>query len=116
MRPYARRWLGVAGIVAFLYAALCGALFALVLRPPDEFGRIMARIPKPFFALFAIVPFETLWNLGRGGALSVGDLAPDFDLARIEGHAVEGTDATPRVRLSSFRGTMPVVLVFGSFT
>ena len=37
-----------------------------------------------------------------------GDLAPDFELADIDGEH--------RVRLSDFRGRKPVALVFGSFT
>jgi hypothetical protein len=40
--------------------------------------------------------------------LKVGDLAPDFTLADPQGKA--------QVKLSSFRGRQPVVLVFGSFT
>ena len=38
----------------------------------------------------------------------VGDAAPDFELERHDG---SGT-----VRLSSFRGARPVVLIFGSLT
>ncbi len=41
-------------------------------------------------------------------APAVGDEAPDFDLP-LRGSAV-------RVRLSSFRGTRPVALIFGSYT
>jgi hypothetical protein len=41
-------------------------------------------------------------------APAVGDEAPDFDLP-LRGSAV-------RVRLSSFRGTQPVALIFGSYT
>jgi len=40
--------------------------------------------------------------------LKVGALAPDFDLPTL--------DNSSRVRLSSFRGEEPVVLVFGSYT
>lgn len=45
-------------------------------------------------------------------APSVGDLAPDFELRRLEdGHAGDA-----KVRLSSFRGERPVALIFGSYT
>jgi hypothetical protein len=42
------------------------------------------------------------------GVLKVGDLAPDFTLAPRDGGAP--------VSLASFRGRLPVALVFGSFT
>jgi hypothetical protein len=41
-------------------------------------------------------------------APAVGDEAPDFELP------LRGS--TARVRLSSFRGTRPVALIFGSYT
>jgi hypothetical protein len=41
-------------------------------------------------------------------APAVGDVAPDFDLP------LRGSSA--RVRLSSFSGTRPVALIFGSYT
>ena len=41
-------------------------------------------------------------------APKVGDLAPDFELADVNGEN--------RVRLSDFNGRKPVALVFGSFT
>ena len=44
----------------------------------------------------------------RNGDLKVGDAAPDFDLKRLDG---KGT-----VKLSSFKGKQPVVLIFGSYT
>jgi hypothetical protein len=40
--------------------------------------------------------------------VSVGDPAPDFDLARIDG--------TGTVRLSSLTAEQPVALIFGSYT
>jgi hypothetical protein len=42
------------------------------------------------------------------GNLKVGDPAPDFDLKRLD---EKGT-----VKLSSFKGKEPVVLIFGSYT
>ena len=44
----------------------------------------------------------------RAGDLPVGQEAPDFSLKSLNGDA--------SVRLSSFRGQKPVVLVFGSYT
>ncbi len=41
-------------------------------------------------------------------APKVGDLAPDFKLTDVSGEQ--------QVRLSDFRGSKPVALVFGSFT
>jgi hypothetical protein len=47
-------------------------------------------------------------DLRREGNLKVGDPAPDFDLKRLDGKG--------RVKLSSFTGKRPVVLIFGSYT
>jgi peroxiredoxin len=48
-------------------------------------------------------------TMGHGeGRLQPGDLAPDFDLRLVQ--------SENRVRLSSFRGTRPVALVFGSYS
>ncbi|HKQ60226.1 MAG TPA: hypothetical protein VJS92_03010 [Candidatus Polarisedimenticolaceae bacterium] len=95
--------------VAASWLAVSGALFAVMLQPPEKFGRIMARVPPPWFVLLAVLPFETMWNVARGGDLQPGSLAPDFELERL------GQPAG-RVRLSAFRGDRPVALVFGSFT
>ncbi|MBI1357856.1 MAG: redoxin domain-containing protein [Acidobacteria bacterium] len=56
----------------------------------------------------AILPFRPLWKAARAGDLSVGDAAPDFELPKY--------DKSGMVRLSDFRGSRPVVLVFGSYT
>jgi peroxiredoxin len=58
--------------------------------------------------MFLVLPFETLWSFARGGHVQRGDRAPDFDL--------ETLDKSARVRLDSFRGREPVVLIFGSYT
>ena len=57
---------------------------------------------------FLLFPFETMWKHARAGALRIGDAAPDFRLPLLDG--------TGSVELSSFRGSRPVVLIFGSFT
>jgi hypothetical protein len=74
-------------------------------QPPDFVGRVMMRIPFP---VMMVLPFETLWTRARAGVLKPGDLAPDFNLPTL--------DRKDTVRLSSFRGSRPVVLVFGSYT
>ena len=49
-----------------------------------------------------------MWLVARRGTLKVGDMAPDFELKTADNSGV--------VRLSSFRGQKPVVLIFGSHT
>lgn len=88
-----------------VYVAFIAFIFIAMHQPPDRFGQIMARVPGP---LFAVMPFERLWNVARAGELEVGDAAPDFEL--------QTADRESRVQLSSFRGKQPVVLVFGSYT
>ena len=88
-----------------VYGLFLTAAFVLMRQPPERFGAIMRHVPMP---LMALVPFETLWNRARGGALRVGDAAPDFTLPT--------ADKTSDMHLASFRGRMPVVLVFGSYT
>lgn len=92
-------------ILVGLYVLLSAGLYWAMLQPPEVFGRIMARTPFPFMI---VLPFETLWNHARGGRLNAGDLAPDFRLPTL--------DHSATVQLSSFRGSRPVVLVFGSYT
>ena len=104
-----RRW-GRYGLVAgalFLppYFTFLGVLYHKMSQPPEVFGAFMRHVPLPVVFL---VPFETMWNRARGGALAVGDPAPDFELSTPEG-------GDP-VRLSAFRGQKPVVLIFGSLT
>ena len=74
-------------------------------RPPDAFGRVMKHVPMP---AMIILPFEGLWNHARAGAIQPGDVAPDFRLPTLD-HKDTG-------QLSSFRGSRPVALVFGSNT
>ena len=45
--------------LAAIYLVLCVALYWAMTRPPDVFGRIMARVPLP---LMIVLPFETLWK------------------------------------------------------
>jgi hypothetical protein len=95
----------VAGSVLGLYVAFLAAMFGVMRQPPERFGKIMAHFPM---AAMMLLPFETMWNAARGGALAPGDQAPDFLLPL--------TDHSGDIRLSAFRGRQPVVLVFGSYT
>jgi hypothetical protein len=65
----------------------------------------MAKMPMP---AYFVLPFETMWSRARAGTVNPGDAAPDFELSTV--------DKSASVRLSSFRGSKPVVLVFGSYT
>lgn len=103
------RWLKriaiVFAVLAVLYGAFVGSLFAAMKGSPASFNRFMARMPP---VLFPILPFRTLWFSAREGVLRPGDAAPDFSL--------EGFDRASRATLSEFSGKQPVVLVFGSYT
>jgi hypothetical protein len=95
----------VLGATALLYAATAGALYALMIQPPEEFGAGMAKVPM---VAMMVLPFEPLWMHARRGKLRPGDAAPDFSLPLL--------DRTATVRLSDETRQHPVVLVFGSFT
>jgi hypothetical protein len=95
----------VLSTLVLVYLLLSAAMFAAMRQPPEIFGSIMARVPAPAMMLF---PFPPLWKAARAGSLQPGDEAPDFDLPTY--------DHSARVRLSTFRGARPVVLVFGSYT
>ncbi len=95
----------VLAALAVAYMLCVGGVLALMFRPPERFSVGIARVPE---LLLAAVPFRPLWTFARAGRLSIGDEAPDFSL--------ETVDRNSQVRLSSFRGHKPVVLVFGSYT
>ena len=94
-------------VVAVVWTLACGVLYRIMLQPPEEFARTMARVPGP--VAFLVLPFETLWTHARAGKLQVGDVAPDFSLMTL--------DKSARVQLSSLTAQgRPVVLIFGSYT
>ena len=94
------------GIVV-LWVGACIVIYGAMRQPPQQFGRAMAHIPGEL--PFLIFPFETLWMRARAGGLQIGDVAPDFKLAKL--------DKTAEVQLSSLTAQgKPVVLVFGSYT
>lgn len=92
-------------VLVVIYVCLACALLAAMYQPPRVFGRIMSHVPD---TAFMVLPFRHLWFIARKGHLNVGDPAPDFSLWT--------SDKKASVRLSSFRGQKPVVLVFGSYT
>ncbi len=116
MKTTTKRWL--TGVVVLLVCAWVGFLGYVdwaMHQPPEVFGHVMARMPMPAYFLF---PFETMWTQARKGDLQVGDAAPDL--------TVQSLDSGAPVKLGSLWGTpagepaaagsMPVVLVFGSYT
>ncbi len=107
LSPSARRRMLIAAIIlAFVYLACGSFIWWSMHRPPETFGRVMAKMPGP--VPFLLFPFETLWTRARAGSLQVGDAAPDFSLLKL--------DKTERVQLSVLNKEQPVVLVFGSYT
>jgi hypothetical protein len=104
MNRWHRVLLGCAVVVLVLYAAALGLIYHKMGQPPEAVGGFLKHVPMPLFALF---PFESMWNAARGGTLEVGQVAPDFSLST--------ADRAATVSLSSFRGR-PVALVFGSYT
>jgi len=94
-------------VLVVVYIIGCLGLLAAMYQPPSKFGKIMAKIENP--VVFILFPFKRLWFVARGGDLEAGDAAPDLVLQKHG--AVNET-----VRLSSFQGDRPVVLVFGSYT
>ncbi len=92
-------------VVLVVYAIFVAGLAYAMRQPPDMFGAVMAKMPM---VAFIVMPFETLWMNARAGHLQAGDTAPYFTL--------KSPDGAAQVRLSSFRGAKPVVLVFGSYT
>ncbi|HLV85473.1 MAG TPA: hypothetical protein VKV39_00755 [Candidatus Sulfotelmatobacter sp.] len=94
-------------VVALLWVVACMGLYGIMRRPPEQFGRVMARVPEPY--AFFVLPFSTLWRHARAGKLEIGDHAPDFTLEKL--------DKTGTVQLSSFSAQgRPAVLIFGSYT
>jgi len=94
-------------VIAVLWLAACAGIYSVMRQPPERFASVMARIPGP--VAFLVLPFETLWTQARAGSLQVGDLAPDFTLAKL--------DKSAQVQLSSLTAQgKPVVLIFGSYT
>ncbi len=99
-----RKFGTILGSLVVLWLLFLGAIYFIMRQPPERFAGTIAKLPGPAFMLF---PFETLWFRARAGVLKVGDAAPDFRLRTL--------DKSAEVSLSSFRGSKPVVLIFGSY-
>src|SRR5579863_7952681 len=107
LNPRVRKLLlSVAIVIALVYASFGAFMWHTMHRPPEDFARVMAKMPGP--VVFLLFPFETLWMRARAGTLRVGDPAPDFSLATL--------DHGGSVQLSTLIKQQPVVLVFGSYT
>ena len=76
-RTTKKRLIFASGAFGLIYAALCGGFFWAMSQTPDKFGQIMKHVPMP---IMAVLPFEPMWNVARGGDLNIGDAAPDFEL------------------------------------
>ena len=105
MRRLLRRGVSVLVALVIAYSALLAATPIVMLQPPDRFGRIMAKVPGSGFHAHSL---RADVDRRRDGHIEVGDVVPDFSLRT--------ADRKGHVRLSSFRGQRPVVLVFGSYT
>ena len=106
MKRKTKRWLGATLASLFcLWLAFVAYVDWAMRQPPEDFARVMARMPMPAYFLF---PFETMWSDARQGTLRPGDLAPDF--------TVETLDTKAPTQLASLWAVKPVVLVFGSYT
>jgi hypothetical protein len=92
-------------LLACAWLAFCGLMYYEMRNPPAHFAMFMSRLPG---VVFLLAPFETMWNSARAGTLKAGDQAPDFRLKTL--------DQQSEVSLSTFRGSRPVVLIFGSYT
>jgi hypothetical protein len=100
-----RRLIGLGAALFCLWLGFVGYVDWAMHQSPEQFGKVMARMPMPAYFLF---PFETMWTQARKGTLSVGSTAPDFEVKNLD-------DKSP-VRLASLWTGKPVVLVFGSYT
>lgn len=94
-------------VIAPLWIVGCGAIYAMMRKPPETFAGFMAKVPGP--VAFLAFPFETMWTHARAGQLQVGDPAPDFSLLKL--------DKSAPMQLSTMTAQgRPVVLIFGSYT
>jgi hypothetical protein len=92
--------------MVIVYLAFGAFMWRTMRRPPEDFARVMAKMPGP--VVFMLFPFETFWLHARAGTLNIGDPAPDFKLQKL--------DHSGPVQLSALAKQQPVVLVFGSYT
>ena len=101
-----RTMLFLIAAIAVIYAAFGAFMWRTMRQPPEDFARVMAKMPGP--VVFLLFPFETFWTQARAGTLRVGDSAPDFSLQSLDHHGP--------VQLSRLNCQKPVVLAFASYT
>jgi len=107
LKPRTRKLLaGALVVLLVVYAAFAALVWWAMRQPPEQFGKVMSKMPGP--AVFLLFPFEAAWMRARAGTLQVGDPAPDFLLTSV--------DKSQHVQLSTLNHQQPVVLVFGSYT
>ncbi len=93
-------------VLAVVYLLLFSTVAVAMLQPPERFGLFMRHAPEA--VIWGALPAPSMWLWARRGHINEGERAPDFTLATL--------DHKQRVRLSSYVGQRPVVLVFGSYT
>ena len=98
--------LGLVVALVIAYLSFGSFIWWAMHQPPEAFGSMMAKMPGS--VVFLLFPFESLWVHARGGALNVGNPAPDFSLPKV--------DKSGLIQLSALNKERPVVLVFGSYT
>ena len=119
--------MGLSDISGKMARTVCDEREAAVMSKTILVGALIA-----FLSLVVVVRTGEAQNRGNAyrrapspNTVRVGQLAPDFDLVHMECIKTEGDKgnaATPkknggdRVKLSSFRGKKPVVLIFSSYT
>jgi hypothetical protein len=107
LKPRTRKVLTrVLVLLLVAYAAFAALVWWSMRQPPEQFGKVMSKMPGP--VPFLLFPFETAWTHARAGTLQTGDPAPGFSLLKV--------DKSERINLSELNKTQPVVLVFGSYT
>jgi hypothetical protein len=95
--------IGIAVLLA--YGLVVVGFYVAMRQKPGTFSKVMSHTPD---AAFIVLPFKSMWLNARKGSLR------PVTLRRISGS--RNIAKTSKVRLSSFRGQKPVVLVFGSYT
>ncbi len=108
--------LKIMGPLLVVYLLACAGAYR-AFRTVEGTTKLMSAADTLMFVAF---PLERLMTSARAGDLEVGQPAPDFELEFRESPEPNGDpeqdSETERVRLSSFQGKKPVVLVFGSYT
>src|SRR5688572_21127449 len=92
--------LRIAAALALIYVVMLAGVFTMMHMSNTVAGKGLSLLAGPVFML---MPMETMWCRARRGRLQVGQEAPDFELST--------RDGLSKVRLSSRRGTRPIVLV-----